>query len=314
MLENIIQPNYPKAALGLEQESVTAIALQRAGKGRFGIKQAATIELPPHLLQPSFIEQNIKSPAEMTVLLQEAVSNAGLLKQKRWSVSLPSNTARTAILTLDTEPASKDELAQVLDWKAENTFGIPAGEMRISREKISADASGKARYFATAVKLSVIDEYETLFEMLGWQTGLILPRAVSEANWLFDKNKNRAKSDSLLISAQPDGFVALVMRGGEPVVVRSVTCTANERDDEIYRLLMFYRDRLGNDESENFLEKLLVVGKNLTPDRLKEIASEALGRTLNILQPEDVGLNMPGQTLNFDEIAAPAGLAALGWK
>jgi hypothetical protein len=104
------------------------------------------------------------------------------------------------------------------------------------------------------------------------------------------------------------------MRGIEPTVVRSVTCTASERDDEIFRLLMFYRDRLGDDRSENFLEKLLVVGKDLTPARLREIASEALGRTLNILKPEDVGLNMPIQALNFDEVAAPAGLAALGWK
>lgn len=313
MLENIIQPNYPRAALGLERESVTALALQKESKGRFGIRQAATIELPEHLLTPNFIERNIKSPAEMVVLIEEAVTNAGLRKQKRWSVSLPSDTARTAILTLENEPASKDELTQVLDWKTENTFGISASEMRISREKIAADANGKARYFATAVKLSVIDEYETLFEMLGWQAGLILPRAVSEAKWLFEKDKTR-KSDSLLISSQADGFVALIMRGGEPTVVRSVTCTTTERDDEIYRLLMFYRDRLGNDQNENFLEKLLVVGKDLTPDRLKKIASEALGRTLNILQPEDVGLNMPGQTLNFDEVAAPAGLASLGWK
>ncbi len=313
VLESIIQPNYPRAALGLEQESITALALQKEGKGRFGIKQAATIELPEHLLTPNFIEQNIRSPAEMVVLLEEVVTNAGLRKQKRWSVSLPSNTARTAILTVENEPASREELAQVLDWKAENTFGIPSGEMRISRRKIAPDAGGKARYFATAVKLGVIDEYETLFEMLGWQAGLILPRAVSEANWLFDKDKNR-KTDSLLISSQADGFVALIMRGSEPTVVRSVTCTETERDDEIFRLLMFYRDRLGNDQSENFLEKLLVVGKDLTSDRLKEIASEALGRTLNILKPEDVGLNMPVQALNFDEIAAPAGLAALGWK
>ncbi len=313
MLENIIRPNYPRAALGLEQASITALALQKEGRGRFGIKQAATIELPEHLLTPDFIEQNIKSPAEMIVLLEEAVTNAGLRKQKRWSVSLPSNTARTAILTLENEPASKDELAQVLDWKAENTFGIPSGEMRISRRKIAPDANGKARYFATAVKLGVIDEYETLFEMLGWQAGLILPRAVSEAGWLFDKDKNQ-KTDSLLISSQADGFVALIMRGVEPTVVRSVTCTETERDDEIFRLLMFYRDRLGNDSSENFLEKLLVVGKDLTSDRLKEIASEALGRTLNILKPEDVGLNMPVQALNFDEIAAPAGLAALGFS
>ncbi|MDQ6785790.1 MAG: hypothetical protein M3033_03085 [Acidobacteriota bacterium] len=311
MLENLTQPNYPKAALGLEQTSVTALALQKEGRGRFGIKQAATVELPEHLLTPSFIEQNISSTQEMLALIQEAVTNAGLMRQKRWSVSLPSNAARTAILTLENEPASKDELAQVLDWKAENTFGIPANELRITRRKITADIAGKSRYFATAVKLAVIDEYEILFEMLGWQAGLILPRAVSEANWLFDKNK---KTDSLLISSQADGFVALVMRGNEPTVVRSVTCTASERDDEIFRLLMFYRDRLGDDASENFLEKLLVVGKDLTPSRLKEIAAEALGRTLNILRPEDVGLNIPSQALNFDEIAAPAGLAALGWK
>ncbi len=100
MLENIIRPNYPRAALGLEQESVTALALQREGGGRFGIKQAATVELPEHLLTPNFIEQNIKSPAEMIVFLEEAVTNAGLRNRKRWSVSLPSNTARTAILTL----------------------------------------------------------------------------------------------------------------------------------------------------------------------------------------------------------------------
>lgn len=311
MLENLIQPNYPKAALGLEQSSITALSLQKEGRGRFGIKQAATVELPEHLLNPSFIEQNIASKPEMIALIEEAVTNSGLRRQKRWSVSLPSNAARTAILTLETEPASKDELAQILDWKAENTFGVSANELRITRQKINGDGSGKSRYFATAVKLSVIDEYETLFEMLGWQAGLILPRAVSEANWLLDKN---IKSDSLLISSQPDGFVALVMRGSEPTVVRSVTCMANELDDEIFRLLMFYRDRIGDDASENFLEKLLVVGKDLTPARLKEIAADALGRTLNILRPEDIGLNIPAQNLNFDEIAAPAGLAALGWK
>jgi hypothetical protein len=311
MFENLTQPNYPKAALGLEKESVTALALQKEGKGVFGVKQAATSLLPEHLLTPSFTEQNISSREEMLVLLDEVITTAGLKRQKRWSVSLPSNTARTAILTLENEPVSKEELSEVLDWKAENTFGAPSGELRISRQKIASDIAGKSRYFATAVKLSVINEYETLFESLGWRAGLILPRAVSEANWLIDGKKG---ADSLLISSQPDGFTALLLRGAEPTVVRSVTCTENETDDEIYRLLMFYRDRFGDDASEKFLEKLLVVGKNFTSVRLKEIAAEALGKTLSILRPEDVGLNMPVQTLDFDDIAAPAGLASLGWK
>ncbi|HEX8638009.1 MAG TPA: hypothetical protein VF692_08105 [Pyrinomonadaceae bacterium] len=312
MLSALTQPNFPKAALGLEQDSVTALALQKEGKGQLGIRQAATVELPVNLLTPGFLEKNIANVEELRVLLDEATENAGLGKQKRWSVSLPSNTARTAILTLDTEPASASELAEVLDWKSEQVFGASAGEMRISRQKISADRDGKARYFATAVKLSVIDEYETLFETQGWQAGLILPRAVSESNWLTADKKD--KSDSLLISSQTDGFTALLMRGDEPAVVRTVTCTESERDDEIYRLLMFYRDRIADNNSNNLLEKLLVVGRDFVPAKIREISAEALGTALNILRPEDVGLNLPSNSLSFDDIAAPAGLAALGLK
>ena len=310
MLSALTQPNYPKAALGIEANSVTAVALQKEGRGQFGIKQAATVELPNHLLAPNFLEKNIHGANEMIELIEEAVINAGLQKQKRWSVALPGNTARRVILTLDAEPASRQELEQILDWKAENSFGAPAGEMRVSRRKIKPDKDGKPRYFATAVKLCVIDEYETMFERLGWQAGLVLPRAVSEANWLIGKTKQRFD----VHQRANRRFYRSVLRGGEPTVVRSVTCNENEIDDEIFRLLMFYRDRLGDGQTANDLEKLLVVGKNFSFAKLRDIANEALGRTLNILRPEDVGLNIPIDSLNFDEIAAPAGLAALGWN
>ncbi|HEX8288504.1 MAG TPA: hypothetical protein VF556_10930 [Pyrinomonadaceae bacterium] len=309
MLSALTQPNYPKAALGLEQNSVTALALQKESKAQYGIKQAATIELPRNLLTPNFTEKNIHAVEELRVLLDEAVETAGLGKQKRWSVSLPSNAARTAILTFDTEPASANELSEILDWKSEQIFGASSGEMRISRQKISADRDGKTRYFATAVKLSVIDEYETLFETQGWQAGLILPRAVCESNWLIDRKE---KKDALLISSQTDGFTALLMRGEEPVVVRTVTCSESERDDEIFRLLMFYRDRLANEKNENLLEKLLIIGRDFVPAKIREISEEALGKALNIMRPEDVGLNLPASDLSFDDLAAPAGLAALG--
>lgn len=309
MLSAITQPNYPKAAIGLEKNSVTALALQKEGRRQYGIRQAATIEMPTNLLNPSFLEKNISNQREFAVLIEEAVENAGLLNQKRWSISLPSNTARTAIFTLENEPSSKNETEEILDWKAEQIFGAPAGELRISRQKITADREGKSRYFASAIKLSVIDEYETVFEGFGWKAGLILPRAVSEANWLLDK---KGGSDSLLISSQDDGFTALLMRGDEPTVVRSVTCTDSERDDEIYRLLMFYKDRLGNEQSGNFLDKLLVIGKNIVPSKIRDISADALGRALTVLRPDDVGLYIPAGNLSFDDLAAPAGLAAMG--
>ena len=310
MFSALTQPNYPKAAIGLEREAVTAIALMKEGRGQYGVAQAATIELPVNLLTPSFLERNIASAEELMVLLEEAVTSAGLMNQRNWSVSLPSNTARTTILTLDNGSAAKGETEEILDWKAEQSFGAPSGELRITRYKISNDRDGRSRYFATAVKLSVIDEYETMFERLGWTAGLILPRAVSETRWLMGTGD---LSDSLLLSSQTDGFTAVLLRDDEPAVIRSVTCAPNEQDDEIYRLLMFYNDRFADPRS-GVLEKLLVTGKGLLPAKIKEISSEALGRTLRVLRAEDVGLNLPGGNLSFDDLAAPAGLASYGFR
>ncbi len=310
MLSFLTEPNYPKAAIGLERERITALSLNREGRA-FGIRQASSVELPTGLLNPSFLELNISSSNEFAAYLEEAVSSAGLLKQKDWSVSLPSNAARSAILTIESGASGKNESEEILDWKAEQTFGAPAVELRMTRHKIPADAEGRTRYFASAVKLSVIDEYESVFERFGWNAGLILPRAVCESKWITADSE---RADSMLISSQSDGFSAILMRSGEPAVIRSVTCAPAELDDEIYRLLMFYNDRFGADSRDKLLERILLIGKGLIPGKIREISSEAMGRTLQVLRPEEVGLNMPASSLNFDDVAAPAGLAALGWR
>ncbi len=308
MFSSITQPNYPNAALGIESGVISAVALQGNGRRGFSIKQAASLDLPAGLLTPSFLDQNISNDYEFANCLREIVEMSGLANQKRWSVALPSNTARTAILALESEPASKKEAEEILDWKAEQSFGAPAAELRLAMHKISPGRDGRARYFATAVTLAVIDEYETHFEAMGWKAGLILPRAVGEANWLIDKAE---QNDSLLISGKNDGFTALILRGGEPSVVRSITCSPAEIDDEVYRLVMFYNDRFGGENGKGILERLLVIGDSLVSTKVQTIASEALGRNLRVLSNEDVGLLVPGG-LSFDEIAAPAGLAALG--
>ncbi|MGE3466425.1 MAG: hypothetical protein AB7J13_05780 [Pyrinomonadaceae bacterium] len=307
MFSSITNPRYPSSALGISADSIAAVALQ-GGRRQFSVKQAASVPLSAGLLVPSFTDKNISDDAEFARCLRELVEMAGMLGQKRWSVSLPSTTARTAILALESEPASKQEAEEVLDWKAEQSFGVPAANLRIARKKISPDREGRSRYFATAVKLSVIDEYETHFEGMGWKAGLILPRAVGEANWLMDRKE---QGDSMLISGNIDGFTALLLRGQEPAVVRSVTCQPSEVEDEIYRLVMFYNDRFAG-QGRGLLERLLVVGKGLVPATIQAIASEALGQDLRVLSPGDVGLTLPSDGFSFDDLAAPAGLAALG--
>jgi hypothetical protein len=311
MLSFLTQPTFPKAAIGVEHDSVTALSLERGPSNGFSVRQAATVEVPANLLKAGFTERNVSEPTQFRMLLEEAVMSAGLLGQKRWSVSLPSNTARSAIITLESGTGKKGESEEIFDWKAEQSFGAPAAQLRITREKISPDKDGRVRYFATAIKLSVLDEYETIFEQFNWKCGLILPRALSETRWLAG---SAAGFDSLLISGQSDGFTAMLLNGGEPFVVRSVSCQESERDDEIYRLLMFYNDRFAGDGSGRVLDRLLLVGRGLVADKIRNISKDALGRALNILGAADVGLSVPTGSLRFDEIAAPAGLASLGWR
>jgi Tfp pilus assembly PilM family ATPase len=310
IFSKITNPNFPRTAIGLEKNRVTVVGLRKDGR-LFAIKQAATVEMPDNVLQPGFSEPNILDFEMLAGYLTEAVEAADLRSNKRWSVSLPSASARTGIVTLDAKPASKSELEEVLNWKAERSFGATMSEMRVSWLSLLPDETGKARYFATAVRYNVLDEYESLFNALGWQVGMILPRPVAETRWLSNIGKTL---DSLLISSQTDGFNAVLMHRGEPGVVRSITCTEEERDDEIYRLLMFYRDRLAKEQPGNLLSKLLVIGKDFNLNKLNQIGEETLGQAPAILRPDEVGLELPvGTHISFEEVAAPAGLASLSW-
>ena len=51
--------------------------------------------------------------------------------------------------------------------------------------------------------------------------------------------------DALLVSSYDEGFTAVVFRDKQPLIVRSIACEPEEREDEFYRLLLFYRDRPG---------------------------------------------------------------------
>lgn len=311
MFEIFTQPNYPNAAIGIESETVTAVSLSKDGQNRYSINRASAIEVPKGLLRPSFSETNISAPQEFRVILEEAVTSAGLLGQKKWSVSLPSNAARTAIITVENDKDIKNNLTEVIDWKSEQSFGCPAAEMRLSYFPISNDREGRLRFFAAAIKLTILDEYETIFEDFGWQAGLILPRAVAETRWILSEGE---EVDSLLISSQSDGFVALLLRRGEPRVVRSVSCTVNEIEDEVYRLLMYYNDRFADSPDGVRLSRLLLIGGELVPQQIIAVCREALGKAATILRAEDVGLRLPNEALDFEGLAAPAGLASLAFR
>jgi len=308
----LVRPRFPSAALGLESGSATAVSLERQ-RNIFNIKRAATATLPEGLVHPSFEEPNITDANALVLLLSEVALSAGLGKQRKWSLSLPEAATRATILTLESAPASRAELEEVLRWKYERSFGAPPEELRVARERLPSDQQGRQRYLATGIRLSTLEEYESVFDALGWRTGLILPRHQGEARWITGSG---TPGDALLITSHAEGFTALLLRDKQPVIARSVMCEREDRDDELYRLLLFYRDRVlsaDNGAALPTLNRLLVVGEGFDKAHVSEIVNETLEVHLRALGPVEVGLTLPSADLNFDAIAAPAGLATLAW-
>jgi Tfp pilus assembly PilM family ATPase len=312
LISKIIDPWYPSTAIGLERGVASVVHLEKGRGNSYTVRRAASFDLSASIIRPSFDEQNIPDPAQLVAVLRELATTAGLMKQKRWSLSLPEATTRTLVLTMETQGQSSSELQDVLRWKMERGFGATLEELSVSREKLQKDSQGRDRYLAIATRREVLAEYESLLVALGWRAGLILPRHIGESQWLV---RTRSTGDSLLLSGSGDGFTAVIMRGDHPLIVRRVSCAEQECEDEFYRLLLFYRDRRSTDgdEAANPLRRMMVVGDGLTRERASEIVNETTGGLLEPLDAEDLGLLLPSRELSFDIIAAPAGLATLAF-
>jgi hypothetical protein len=293
--------------VGIEHGAASVVQLDR-GRGGYVIKRAATLNLPPDLVDASFDQPNISDQEQLVGALSDLMTSAGLIRQRKWSVTLPESSTRSVILTIDGGAGSRREIEEVIDWKTERSFGAPAAELRIAREQIAPNEQTQSRYLLTAVHLSVLAEYESVFAAMNWQAGLVLPRHVGEEQWLRDG----MSGDGLLLSSHEQGFTAVLLRNNRPLTLRSVFCDTEECDDELHRILLFYRERSGSNGDSSSVNRLMVMGNLLDKKRVAEITRETLGVSLKPLEATDVGLIIPGD-LPFDVIAAPAGAARLAW-
>jgi hypothetical protein len=311
LLSRIIDPWYPATALGLEKGIASVVQLERLRGSACKLRRAATFNIDESLIRPSFDEQNIANGAQLAAVLKDLATSAGLLRQKRWSLSLPEATTRTLVLTMESQSQSAGELQDVLRWKIERGFGATLEELSISKDRLQKDTHGRDRYLVIAVRKAILAEYEAMLDALGWRAGLILPRHLGEAQWLV---RNGSVGDSLLLSGSSQGFTGVIFRDKHPLIIRTVTCTEEEFEDEFYRLLLFYRDRsVPETGAGQGLARLMVIGEGITKQRAGEIVNETTGGDLRPLQAEDLGLQLPSRDFSFDSIAAPAGLATLSW-
>src|SRR2546430_14049863 len=122
-LHKLVRPRFPPAAVGIESNSASVVQLDRA-RGGWAVRRAASINLPAELVKPSFDETNISDQSELARTLKDLVTSAGLLRQRKFSASLPEAATRSAIVTIEGAAASRRESEELFEWKVERSLAI----------------------------------------------------------------------------------------------------------------------------------------------------------------------------------------------
>ncbi len=303
----LLTPSFPARSLSITESQLVLLVL-RQQKGEFEPRQAGFVPLPSGLVTAGFDQPNINDESRFLDLLQRVADQADIRKMGSLSVALPTGSARSLVIALDSTPSSKTEMAQLVDWKIERATGYSIGDLMVSRQRLT-DQNGSPHWLVGVVHQQVLAQYERLFRQLGWRAGLISPQNLGAVNWLL---RSDVPDDQILVSVNGQGFDVIFVRGQEPIMVREVECPAEEVENEFYRLMVYYRDRLVPAGEVPNLSRILTIGTVADQQRFRELVSTALDRSIISLNASQLGLRLdPG--MSFQQVAVAAGLSAMAW-
>ena len=304
-----LAPPTPNVAAGFVDDNFAVVDVRRGRRG-FSLASSAVTQLPVGLITPSFESLNIQDAVELAGIITQTAEAAGLSNKKRWSVALPDATARTLVVALESKPSNARELNEVIEWKLERLVSVPPKELRTARQKLRPVA-GEDRYLITVSRNEVLAQYESLFADLGWKAGLILPRHLGEAQWLMWDD---SAGDKMLVTAHQSGFTSLIVRNGEPALVRTFVCERDSIPDELHRFTLYYRDRLvDGGGTASTLSRMLVLG-GIDLVEARRAVADALESEPRTLDPAEFGIDLKGEQIRFDHLAGAAGLATIAWQ
>ncbi|HXF06781.1 MAG TPA: pilus assembly protein PilM [Blastocatellia bacterium] len=237
--EFFTRPPLPSTGVSIHRHAV-AVACTRRTKGKLLIQRAAVEPLPAGVIEPAFDGVNIKNRDALGEALGRALTSAGLKRRSRWCMALPAAACRMFLLDLDEVPSDAEELAQILEWKAERFLGMAASELVLACERIMSGPTG-GRFLVVAVRTEVLTAYESVLAGLGLHPGWVVPVPIAESGWLFH---SATEGDSLLVSYEDELVTFVFARRDTVLAVRAVPCSPDALLDEIHRTLAYYQDKL----------------------------------------------------------------------
>jgi hypothetical protein len=283
-VENVTEFFKPQAPLWACEVTAKHVIVAGVNGRRNRVAQKAVSDMPD--------SGNI---AALRPVVRQLLSQIGF-KGSEIAVVVPDEIARISFLTAEKPSKNAEEQRSFIRWKLKKSVPFDVDTAQIAYRILGPHPGGSGVNILVALTpTALIQEYETLFDELDVQAGIVIPSTLALLN-LFDP----PQGDVLFVKKTDDGVTTTIFQKQRVQFYRRVSQVTLY--DAVYPTLLYYQDKLGGqaferlyacgyDESmrpdlDEVHQKLGLQAQRVDPKSIEDIYKPALGAIH--LKPEAV--------------------------
>jgi type IV pilus assembly protein PilM len=208
------------------------------------------VPLPPGVISPSPVKENILDPAALADAVRKLIPPATGRGKRRAALILPDNCVRIAVLDFDNLPEKEDERRPLINFRLRKSVPFDIDQAALSY----FPQAGKKVIVALAPS-EIVAHYETPFRAAGLHPGLVTVSSLAMLDLL------PVTGSIALAHHSPGALTVMALSDGVVTIARTLEIGDSEPDpvDEIiaaiYPTLAYIEDQQGSRP-----EKLFIAG------------------------------------------------------
>ncbi|MBI5562585.1 MAG: type IV pilus assembly protein PilM [Deltaproteobacteria bacterium] len=234
---NPFQKKKEAVAFDIGSNSIKLIQMSQSKKG-WELQKMGMTELPPEAI----VDGSIIDSMTVTNALKEMVKEHGV----KIKDTVSSLTGHSVIIKKVNFPAmTEDELADSIQWEAEQYIPFPITDVNIDFQILGADTEGKGQMdvMLVAVKKDVINDYTNVIKEAGLNPVVIDVDSFALEN-MMEVNYPVTPGENVAVVNIGASITSIsVIAGGMTVFTRSIPMGGNQFTEEIQRQMnVSFRD------------------------------------------------------------------------
>jgi type IV pilus assembly protein PilM len=287
----------PRLACELLPDRVFAA---RAAERRDLVEAHTARALPAGTLAPSLTTANVLDSAALSRAIEDALG-AVSGRSREICVVLPDAAVRVVLLDFDSLPDNREEALGVMRLRLRKSLPFDPDRAVISYH--AQRDNGTVNVVAAVALASVINEYETAFQQVGYNPGVVLPSTLASLGVVDDGRP------TLVIKADATATTVAIVDQQKVRLIRKLDRLVGPRlegerlADEIYPSLVFFQDHFGAE-----IERILV-GGDISADQVgPALAAHTSARVEPLVSERLVGGSLTGSSAPAAQLAGVTGV------